>query len=126
MKAEITNENRRKFEALYFDQPVFWSCKEPLESNNILDARKLARPFSKYDMLELKPLSSISDKDAELICKHHRVVSSDDKWSVNSMITLDGYSTDYLRSRGYALPWMGLSVEELESAGWIKLVGDDK
>jgi len=27
---------------------------------------------------------------------------------------------DYLRSRGYAIPWMGLSVEELKNAGWIK------
>lgn len=29
--------------------------------------------------------------------------------------------SDYLRSRGYALPWMGLSVEQLISYGWIKL-----
>lgn len=30
--------------------------------------------------------------------------------------------TDYLRSKGYALPWMGLSVEEMISAGWIRLL----
>ena len=29
---------------------------------------------------------------------------------------------DYLRSNCYALPFMGISVEELETAGWIKLV----
>lgn len=28
---------------------------------------------------------------------------------------------DYLRSRGYALPWFGLSVEELVNRGWVKL-----
>jgi len=28
---------------------------------------------------------------------------------------------DYLRSKGYALPWMGLSVEQMVEAGWIKL-----
>jgi DNA polymerase III gamma/tau subunit len=28
---------------------------------------------------------------------------------------------DYLRSKGYALPWMGLSVETLQEYGWIKL-----
>ena len=27
---------------------------------------------------------------------------------------------DYLRSRGYLLPWMGLSCEELIEAGWAK------
>lgn len=28
---------------------------------------------------------------------------------------------DYLRSKGYVLPWMGLSVEELVEYGWVKL-----
>jgi hypothetical protein len=28
---------------------------------------------------------------------------------------------DYLRSKGYALPWMDLSVEDLVEYGWIKL-----
>jgi hypothetical protein len=27
---------------------------------------------------------------------------------------------DFLRSRGYALPWMGLSIEEMVNSGWIK------
>ena len=29
--------------------------------------------------------------------------------------------TDYLRSKGYALPWMDLSVEDLVEYGWVKL-----
>lgn len=29
--------------------------------------------------------------------------------------------TDFLRSRGYAVPWMGLSVEQLIEYGWIKI-----
>lgn len=28
---------------------------------------------------------------------------------------------DFLRSRGYAVPWMGLSVNEMVKYGWIKL-----
>lgn len=27
----------------------------------------------------------------------------------------------YIRSKGYALPWMGLSVDDLISYGWVKL-----
>lgn len=34
--------------------------------------------------------------------------------------------TDFLRSRGYALPWMGLSVEKLVNRGWVKLKGESK
>lgn len=29
---------------------------------------------------------------------------------------------DFLRSRGYALPFKGISVEEQIKAGWVKLV----
>lgn len=39
----------------------------------------------------------------------------------NSTDILHGF--DYLRSKGYALPWMGLSVDEMVAAGWIKLKG---
>lgn len=28
---------------------------------------------------------------------------------------------DYLRSKGYALPWMGLSIDDLIKYGWVKL-----
>jgi len=37
----------------------------------------------------------------------------------NSTDILHGF--DFLRLKGYALPWMGLSVEDMVSAGWIKL-----
>ena len=37
----------------------------------------------------------------------------------NSTDILSAY--DFLRSKGYALPWMGLSVEKLIEYGWIKL-----
>lgn len=29
---------------------------------------------------------------------------------------------DYLRSKGYAVPWNGITVEELVELGWIKLI----
>lgn len=32
--------------------------------------------------------------------------------------------TDFLRSRGYALPWMWLSVDDLIEYGWVKLKGE--
>lgn len=38
---------------------------------------------------------------------------------LNILAYLDAY--DFLRSKGYALPFMGLSVEQMVAAGWIKL-----
>ena len=31
------------------------------------------------------------------------------------------YEVDYLRNKGYALPWMNLSVQDMVDYGWIKL-----
>ena len=117
MKADLNNESRRKFEALYFGQNVFWTCRVPMEKENILDGRKLARPFSKYDKIELKPLCQISDED--LITLNLKA-GNYTEYAEKGCFILD--ESDYLRSKGYALPWMGLSVEEMVDAGWIKLI----
>ena len=90
--------------------------------------------------LELKHLSQITDKDAIeyfniLWSEHHHGKSDDFKieygkdWA-NSITSqrfglipanmLHGY--DFLRSKGYALPFMQYSVDDLVMMGWIKLV----
>lgn len=100
----------------------------------------------------LKPLSSISDDDAIEVANIYglngfsiRAISQfgvKDFGSKNGEITLfndlsfGGNSSssfeadyfkknivfDYLRSKGYALPWMGLSVDQMIEAEWIKLI----
>ena len=85
--------------------------------------------------LELTPLSEISDEDAEHIAKYRykssKMLSSqigkgiiDDylnRVHENANFNIEQYEIDYLRSKGYALPYMDLSVEDLISYGWIKL-----
>lgn len=101
--------------------------------------------------LELKPLSSISDEDVVYIgsiCGDKRPIKDaydDDtkkyilrKRGLGSLQGIFGIEfnyghifnpeyknslqiIDYLRSKGYALPWMGLSVKELVNRGWVKL-----
>lgn len=99
------------------------------------------RSVSQEIYLELKPLSSITDEHAFGLVKITK------SWNENNYLNQDeafewldeilnnngntyadyvsGFQMleifDYLRSKGYALPFMGLSVEELESFGWIKL-----
>ena len=97
--------------------------------------------------IELKPLSSISDEDVVELSKHiiHRqekplyresyyewhkrtkdkeIIDYVKAFCVNTVyydeITLGGW--DYLRSKGYALPYLGITVEEQVKRGWIKLV----
>jgi hypothetical protein len=43
------------------------------------------------------------------------------KIEVNNVWKLNIQQIDYLRSRGFALPWMDLSVDDLQNYGWIKI-----
>jgi hypothetical protein len=130
MKAEINNENKAKFFALYYGQNVLhdYSKNGDLNTYKIeyLDGDR------EYQWLGLKPLSKISDEDAiDLGYKQ-----CDDQLNFNygmspsgcfldEMGDMDEFlssDADYLRSRGYALPWMGISVEDQIEAGWVKLI----
>ena len=79
--------------------------------------------------LQLKPLSKITDKDAEYIMQLEGFIDgflSDDflnflndlkKGHCNKFEVID-----YLRSKGYALPFMEYSIDDLISFGWVQLV----
>ncbi len=135
MRIEINNENKAKFLDLYIGQ----------ESDNSSPAySKISRSLN--DMIsigigdyavKLKPLSSISDADAAYVCRLFSSQFPDDLVAavqgrlliteyIRRASNLTGFNwflaLDCLRSKGYALPWMGLSVDEMVKAGWIKLI----
>lgn len=144
MKAEINLKNKEKFFGLYWGQllarypenvsALSWNVSDALESG--IENR----------FLQLKPLSSISDEDSIFLTNLEGNCHQMDwdntqflnrgkniaKWLIdelenrysNSVFTTEKFIwvVDYLRSKGYALPWMGLSVKEMVEAGWIKLV----
>ena len=147
MKLENTLENKAKFFAQYWGQYVLYFTSDFLRKidNLTLDS------VENDDYLELKPLSQISDEDViqgimitynktyeglgEILeVKHYNTFSS-----ITTTIAGENFKTsrsihhwngnrkigsmecDYLRSKGYALPWMDLSVEDLVKYGWIKL-----
>lgn len=124
MKAEINNENKAKFFALYWGQsllPVsYWG------SNNKIDEgvfySKNTREFES-SWLDLKPLSQISDEDAKVIDLQSAEDYSENGWwdKHGDFYYWASFDVDFLRSKGYAIPWMRLSVEEIVEAGWIKL-----
>lgn len=146
MKLENTLENKAKFFAQYWGQHLiimgsFLRIIDHLTLGNI----------ENDDILQLKPLSQISDEDViqgimitynktyeylgEILeVKHYNTFSSITTtragenfktfrsfhhWNGNRKI--GSMECDYLRSKGYALPWMDLSVEDLVEYGWVKL-----
>lgn len=142
---ENTLENKAKFFAMYLDQEVY--CIEGWNRGvMICDAHKLVKEefnYLKKSFLILKPLSSISDEDAEYcIGKTECSMRKNDPNSgdygmspslifVNSMMGDSSYhigrrEADYLRSKGYALKWMNKTVKEQILDGWVKLKGETK
>lgn len=127
MKPQLTTESKQRFFYQYFGQPVFkvdmLSKLQDKPYPEILDD----------DYLKLKPLSSITDEDAIEVA----IILGWDTHTKDQQLhygtefindgedccSLDCYAkiVDFLRSKDYALPWMGLSVESMIEAGWIKL-----
>ena len=123
MKAEINNENKAKFFALYWGQKVI---KDDVSQLLYVSPNINLEHDSWY--LNLKPLSSISDEDRNVVSTYYNtnLIKIDEyggfePWYDGNFKPWRSIQIDYLRSKGYALPWMGLSVEEIVEAGWIKL-----
>ena len=135
MKTQNTLENKARFFAQYFGQHVLYFSSDFLRKidNLTLDS------VENDDYLELKPLSQISDEDAIEVSKIFglghlsgaikELILSIFRTSINDSGTTSStngiknwlHVFDYLRSKGYALPWMDLSVEDLVEYGWVKL-----
>ena len=135
MKLENTLENKAKFFAQYWGQYVLYFTSDFLRKidNLTLDS------VENDDYLELKPLSQISDEDAIEVSKIFglghlsgaikELILSIFRTSINDSGTTSStngiknwlHVFDYLRSKGYALPYMDLSVEDLVEYGWVKL-----
>ncbi len=116
MKTPNTPENKAKFLANYWGQQVLGARENEGPTFHVSESKRLR---SKVWYAKLKPLSSISDKDAIAInCDsrddflHYGVIAE----------SLKSYEADYLRSKGYAVPWMDLSVDDLVEYGWVKIV----
>lgn len=131
-----TLENKAKFSCLYHGQRL-QRIKESYGVNATLFL--VSANVTENSFLELKPLSQISDEDAWKLASFcgyananevigYRILAGLDLLGcfptglpIATKITGHYEAIDSLRSRGYAIPWMGLSVEKLIEYGWIKL-----
>lgn len=73
--------------------------------------------------LELKPLSKISKEDAiQCLGNDNYIANGDEIEQVCRLFKeMTAINADYLRSKGYAIPFMGCPVEMLVNAGWVRL-----
>lgn len=135
-----TLENKAKFFAQYLGQKVLLS-----EEGDLMTVGLHSSTW-RYDIknykLQLKPFSQITDEDAieaakimdwfplnerggkvinpELIEEFKNTWYHILDWETSLKGQLD--VTDFIRSRGYALPYMGIPIEQQIEYGWVKLV----
>lgn len=140
IKPDMAQEKARFF-AQYWGQDVLFMREEhdlalwkvQLYTDDIVDWHLLLTPLSQItdeDAIEVGRLHGHQDdedngwSDEYLLGVGKRVCSHFPEFttpvSVSDMIMI----VDYLRSKGYALPFMGRSVEQMVELGWIKLKGD--
>lgn len=80
------------------------------------------------ERLILTDLKNITDEDLEFIYQNNKIntgVDDDEIYPSKKLANFcesDIYLADYLRSKGYALPFMEYSVKDLVSFDWIRLV----
>ena len=124
---ENTLENKAKFFAQYWGvEAVRYDEYTKPMAVDFVDFIEMKESI----FLELKPLSSITDEYAAEVDRiYYDFVNHDGNSligknllsSTHDLSRLPTHISDYIRSLGYALPWMGLSVETMIEYGWIKL-----
>lgn len=145
-----TLENKAKFFAQYWGQKVYgWhdGTSTNFQSLNITEKEFLIiKPLSSisdedaiacikerlirdaYDEDKIKFIGNVTiNKSTKTI--HQVYISATVKYSnfadeIQSLLlnrNMKAYTVDYLRSKGYALDWNGITVEQQIEYGWIKL-----
>jgi len=138
---ENTLENKSKFYAQYWGQDVL-EIPEDEQTWNLFDMEdEDGESIVPKSNLLLTPLAAITDEDAIEVAN---ILGYPDDyfyvkaWGVDRIqhvknranklwddAHLSGkklwFVLDYLRSRGYALPYLDASVEDLVKMGWVKL-----
>lgn len=142
---ENNKKNFERFVALYIGETmeVTKSSFYPIREGNFIVIGStweyVRNPKLKLAVL-LTPLSMISDEDAITVAKMHKFTTpnGDEIYAkvgrdmifrtygmfnlpIDPRMCLPLETGDFLRSKGYALPFLDTSVEDLISHGWLKL-----
>lgn len=112
-------EEKAQFMAQYWDQKVIRDGTYLHEVNSYFNL------MHESFCLELKPLSSITDEDTIEVARLYwnNAKTGEVSHTKNVMDTLIQKTNvaDYVRSKGYALPFRNYSVDQLIEMGWLKL-----
>jgi len=129
---------KSRFFAQYFGVRVFQNeLNKKYDYPNYSYPLTIEKDFNKEtnEFLELKPLSKATREEVfDTYCKmwefNENLIESDtaiakdwfDNYGAQNYVKFNQEQTDFLRSKGYAVPFMEYSVEDLISFGWVQLL----
>ena len=131
---ENTLENKAKFFAQYWGQKIW--LQDSVDWIFNIEPSMMKDGIIEISSLLLTPISDITDEDAEELGYSSKYLTEDDAdfGMSSSLIFLNeikdypyndpdliSSDTDFLRSKGYAIRWNGITVEEQIEYGWVKL-----
>lgn len=121
---ELTLENKAKFFSQYWGQPVVFHRNhrsEMMTFESMINSVTIIDGYSLY----LKPISSITDEDAAAITIYWKYKPNNlTEYGYTDIERFKYYtfnSVDFLRSKGYAMPFHDLRVDDMLNSGWINL-----
>jgi len=114
-------ENKAKFFAIYWGQKVFKWNDAPMKSK--VGITHMTKHHLLNMHLELKSVSLITDEDFTEIMWNRFPFQPSFKKGRIYLEHLNCTQCDFIRSKGYAVPFMGASVGELINMGWLKMEG---
>ena len=125
----VQTDVKCRFFTQYWGQKVV-AHTEDLKLNGIKEVRYEPRTVINFKEIEtscivLKPLSKITDEDAISMYRGlERNYESANQFleDYKSIGFLEQSEVDFLRLKGYAVPYMEYSVAELVKMGWVQLV----
>lgn len=129
VKMENTPENKAKFFSLYFEQFIMnEQGRRGISISNVSAIGHMTTRF-KEAWIELISLNDITIEEAQFIVRNE---GFNPDWGCRDTVkaiflkykfsnSLKTSSIDYLRSKGYALDWMGCRFEVFIEFGWVKI-----
>lgn len=84
-----------------------------LSSNTAFEIHKIMGTINRNDYIE---------EEAYMTDAYSEGTTLVDNFHNGDSFALNHEAIDYLRSRGYALPYLNFSVKDLVSFGWVKLI----
>ena len=120
-----------RFFGQYLEQIIAKETKYPKSPTINVTTVLILNDISKYH-LELKNISKITDEDANILIPFvsmnfssrytEEYIREQIKKDIIDIRNVSAKFYDILRSKGYALPFLEYSVEDLVSFGWVRLV----